>query len=479
MLDLARFRLLVALSAKLTLRGYLNSKPALLGATVILLLSIPVILQLALRLHHFPLSVLFLWLFVALAATPLLLTSLLPASGDPARLLHYPITPRTLAAALAMGAFLEPVGLLILSPILIALPAHFGLSILIPVVLLILTALLLGQALLFLGGALARNRRVRESLSLVVPLLAAGVFLLLVRAPAKAAAPSLPSGPPPVVLALSPPGLAAQRSIVGCLGLLAWGGGALLLAGKLAAARAGTETERNNGEKVGISPLKRLGRGPALTLAAKELSYFLREPRLRGTLSRSSIVMVVVGVLTLYPTNAPRLLWDSILGTGTLFYLLFWLLERACNQWGTESAAGRLLWSFPGKRWHWILGKNLALLPLLGGCVAFALTEYGFLAHPPAKAQAGYFLTGSLWIFGMLALGNFVSLFLCFPMLGKAAQSNTGQDFTTAILYVIVGVAAAYLAAFLWLAPLAWAVSVPLAGRLLARREPQIIEALE
>ncbi len=479
MLDLARFRLLVALSAKLTLRGYLNSKPALLGAAVILLLSIPVILQLALRLQHFSLSVIFLWLFVDLTATPLLLTSLLPASGDPARLLHYPITPRTLAAALAMGAFLEPVGLLILSPILIALPAHFGLSILIPVVLLILTALLLGQALLFLGGALARNRRVRESLSLVVPLLAAGVFLLLVRAPAKAAVPSLPSGPPPVVLALSPPGLAAQRSIVGCLGLLAWGGGALLLAGKLAAARAGTETERNNGEKVGISPLKYLARGPALTLAAKELSYFLREPRLRGTLSRSSIVMVVVGVLTLYPTNAPRLLWDSILGTGTLFYLLFWLLERACNQWGTESAAGRLLWSFPGKRWHWILGKNLALLPLLGGCVAFALTEYGFLAHPPAKAQAGYFLTGSLWIFGMLALGNFVSLFLCFPVLGKATHSNTGQDFTTAILYVIVGVAAAYLTTEFWLAPLAWAVSVPLAGRLLARREPQIIEALE
>ncbi|WP_395146152.1 hypothetical protein, partial [Armatimonas sp.] len=87
MLDLARFRLLVALSAKLTLRGYLNSKPALLGAAVILLLSIPATLQLALRLHHFSLSVIFLWLFVDLAATPLLLTSLLPASGDPARLL--------------------------------------------------------------------------------------------------------------------------------------------------------------------------------------------------------------------------------------------------------------------------------------------------------------------------------------------------------------------------------------------------------
>ena len=479
MLDLARFRLLVALSAKLTLRGYLNSKPALLGAALILLLSIPVTLQLALRLQHFSLSVLFLWLFVDLAATPLLLTSLLPASGDPARLLHYPITPRTLAAALATGAFLEPVGLLILSPILIALPVHFGLGVLVPEILLLLTALLLGQALLFLGGALARNRRVRESLSLVTPVLAAGALLLALRAPAKAAPPSLPSGPPPVVLALSPPGLAAQRSIVGCLGLLVWGGGALLLAGKLAAARAGTETERNNGEKVGISPLKRLAQGPALTLAAKELSYFLREPRLRGTLSRSSAVMVVVGVLTLYPTNAPRLLWDSILGTGTMFYLLFWLLERACNQWGTESAAGRLLWSFPGERWRWILGKNLALLPLLGGCITFALTEYGFLAHPPAKALAGYFLTGSLWIFGMLALGNFVSLFLPFPALGKATHSNTGQDFTTAILYIFVGVAAAYLTTYIWLAPLAWAASVPLAGRLLARREPQIIEALE
>ncbi len=479
MLDLARFRLLVTLSAKLTLRGYLNSKPALLGMIALLALGVPATLKLAFRLHHYPLSLVFLGLFGLLIATPLVLTSMLPGSGDPARLLHYPITPRTLAAALATGAFLDPVGLLILAPILVALPLHFGIAALVPMLLLIVTALLLGQVVLFLGGALARSRRVRESFSFVLPFVAAGLLLLAVRAPAKAATPSLAPSAPSVALAFTPPELAAQRSFVGCVGLVLWASGAFLLAGKLVEARAGTESEQSNSGKVGISPLKKLAHGPVLTLAAKELTYFLREPRLRGALSRSSAVMVLVGVLALYPTNAPRLLWDSIIGTSTVFYLLFWLLERSCNQWGTEPAAGRLLWSFPGERWRWVLGKNLALLPLLGGCVGFALIEYGLIAHPPAHAMAGYFRTGGLWILGLLALGNLVSLFLPFPMLGKAAQSNAGQDFTTGILYVIIAVAAAYLTAELWLASLAWAASVPLAGRLLTKREPQVIEALE
>lgn len=478
MLDLARFRLLVALSAKLTLRGYLNSKPALLGAALMLLIGVPTTVRLALHLGRFPLSTTLLVIFVALIATPLVLTSVLPDSGDPVRLLHYPITPRTLAAALAVGAFLEPVGLLTLAPILLALPAHFGLGLVVPLVLLILCGLLLGQVALFLGGALARSRRVRDTLSLVFPLVAAGVLLLVVRAPAKAATPTPPSRPPALALSLTPPGLAAQQSVLGSLGLVLWTGGAFLLAGKLAAARAGAETERNNGARVGLSPLKYLTRGPVLSMMGKELSYFLREPRLRGALSRSSAVMVVVGVLTLYPTNAPRLLWDSLLGTGVVFYLLLWLLERSCNQWGTESAAGRLLWSFPGGRGHWVLGKNLALFPLLSLCVGFSLTEYALIAHPPARTLAGFFLTGGLWVVGVLALGNLVSLFLPFPALGKAAQGNPGQDFTTGILYLIIGLTAAYATAEPWLAPLLWAASVPLAGRLLARREPQIIAAL-
>ena len=479
MLDLARFRLLVTLSARLTLRGYLNSKPALFGAVLMLFLGVPGMLKLAFRLHHYPLDLVFLGIFGFLIATPLMLTSMLPGAGDPARLLHYPVTPRTLAVALATGAFIDPVGLLLLAPILVALPVHFGAAVAVPTLLLIVTALLLGQVVLFLGGALARSRRVRESFSFVLPFVAAGLLLLAVRAPAKAATPSLAPRAPTIALSFTPPELAAQRSVMSCVGLALWASGAFFLAGKLVEARAGVETERNNGGKVGLSPLKKLPRGPVLILAAKELTYFLREPKLRGALSRSSAVMVLVGVLTLYPTNAPRLLWDSIIGTGTLFYLLFWLLERSSNQWGTEPAAGRLLWSFPGERWRWVLGKNLALFPLLGGCVAFALTEYGLIVHPPIRALAGYFLTGSLWIFGILALGNFVSLFLPFPMLGKAAQQNPGQDFTTGLLYMIIAVAAAYLTVVPWLAPLVWVTSIPLAGHLLTKREPQVIEALE
>ncbi|WP_309718928.1 hypothetical protein [Armatimonas sp.] len=477
MLDLRRFWLLVTLSAKLTLRGYLSSKPALLGAIMLLLVGMPPLIRFASNLHHYPLELFLLGLFVVLVLTPLTLTSILPGSGDPVRLLHYPVMPRTLAAALAAGAFLDPVSLLLLSPILVALPRHFGLRMLVPLMLLTLTAILLGQVLLFLGGALARSRRVRESFSFVMPFVAAAVLLLVSRAPARATTTNAPAQPT-LNLSLTPPGLAAQHSIPGCLGLLVWSGGALLLAGKLAANRAGAETEQGGG-RVGVSPLVRLAHGPILTIAAKELSYFLREPKLRGALSRSSAVMVAVGVLTLYPTNAPRVLWDSILGTSVVFYLLFWLLERACNQWGTESAAGRLLWSFPGERQRWILGKNLALFPLLLACVAFTLTEYALIAHPPASAMRGYLSTGALWIVGLLALGNFVSIWLPFPMLGKAVSQNPGQDFTTAILYIFIAVAAAYLTTESWLAPLAWTISVPLAGRWLRLREPRVIEALE
>ena len=145
MLDLRRLGLLIALSAKLTLRGYLNSKPALLGAVLLLLLGLPISLRLALQLARYPLPNILLLLFVVLVTTPLVLASLLPGSSDPARLLHYPITPRTLAAALAAGALLDPVGLLILTPILLAIPAHFGLRMVIPLLLLMTTGLLIGQ----------------------------------------------------------------------------------------------------------------------------------------------------------------------------------------------------------------------------------------------------------------------------------------------------------------------------------------------
>lgn len=482
MLDLTRFRLLVALGARLTLRGYLNNKAALLGVVFLLLVTLPPVLRLTARLGHYSLFVVLAAVFGVLMLLPLGLTALLPGSGDTARLLHYPVTPRTLVAALALGALLDPMVLMLLSPILVGLVARYGLGLVLPLVLLLATALLLGQALLFLGGALARSRRLREGLSLLTPVTLAALLILVNRAPARAATSLvLPASLTPrafPVLALTPPGLVEQRSVLGGVGLLLWLIGALVVAGWLAKARVGGETERSNGGRPWLSLLARAVGGTVGSIAAKELTYFWREPRLRGPLSRSSVAMVVVGVLTLHPTNAPRVLWDSVLGTGVVLYLLLWLLERACNQWGTESAAGYLLWSFPGKRAAWVLGKNLALFPLLFLCVAFALTEYALLAHPASAALRSYFLTGALWVLGVLALGNLVSLFLAFPVLGKSAQSNPGQDFTTGLLYLGIAVGAAYLSRVPALTLVVWSGSVALVGRLLHRREAQLIAAL-
>ena len=497
MSSLRSFRLLAALSIRLAVRGYLASKAALLGAILLLLVLFPISLKLAGQCRvllttpqaETTLTWLLVGLFCLFAFAPLAGAAALPPSGDPARLLMYPVTSRVLALALAMGALAE-ITTLVALPLIVVLLGHVGVFGLPVLVLLLLTALLTGQALLFLGGSLARSRRVREALTLAAPFLLALLLLFAARQPARAAVPSR-SAPrqtliaPPVALSLAPPGLAARTLQSGTppafLGLVLWAVAALLGAAKLAEARAGIEQEGST-TPAGPSPFRLLGTSVLGVIAAKELTYYLREPTFRVALSRSSATLVLVGVIALYPTNAPTFLWDSAIGIGGVLFSVFWVLERTCNLWGVESGAGTLLWGFPGARWHWVLGKNLALAPVLALFELIFLGEYGLIVHAPALTLLRYCGIGALWLLNIVALGNLVSVRLPFPLLGKAATQSTGQSFGTGLVYIGVAVAAAYLAALplalLWTAIL-WSGSVALAGRLLVRREADVIEALE
>jgi len=494
MSSLRTFRLLAALNARLIVRGYLNSKSALLGATLIVIVLVPLSLRLSLglgkQLSGAQSGSALLWaltmVFALFSVAPLASAAALPDSGDPARLLSYPVRPWVLAGALALGTLAEVTTGIALPPLAVIF-LKVGWTAVPSVLLLVATGLLFGQVLLFLGGALARSRRVREALTLSLPFVLAFVLIVASRQPAHAAAPSLKVAktlPKPLAfLAATPPGLAqaALEQPIALLGLLGWAGGALVLAGKLAEARAGAE--RSGGtDAPKLTPFRWLPHGPVGALAAKELTYYLREPSFRVALSRSSATLVVVGVLTFYPTNAPHFVWDSTLGVAGVLYSALWVLERACNQWGSESAAGRLLWGFPGDRRRWVLGKNAALLPLMLGIEGFFVGEYALIAHPSVGSVFSYLGYGALWLVNSVALGNVVSARLPFPTLGPAAQQNAGQSFGTGILYLGVGVVAGVLVSlplpFLWTLAL-WGASVVWAGRTLERREPEVIEALE
>lgn len=498
MSSLPTFRLLATLSIRLALRGYLASKAALLGAILLLLVLLPISIRLttaSLALYNTPqadtvLRWTLLGLFCLFALAPLSTAAALPHAGDPSRLLMYPVTPRVLVLALAVGTLAEVTTPIALPPVF-GIVAHFGVRSLPALLLLLTTALLFGQALLFIGGALARSRRIRELLTVALPFAMALLLVFAARQPARAALPAVRGAKaivlPDPKLGLTPPGLASQaiaaQSLPAALGLLVWAGGTLALAGKLVSLRAGADPETAS-TRAGLSPFPRFGRGVVGVIAAKELTYFLREPTFRVAVSRSSATLILVGVLTFYPTNAPSFaaVWDSTLGMAGVFFTLLWVLERTANLWGSESAAGALLWSFPGPRWRWVVGKNLALLPLLGAMELFFLGEYALIVQAPLHTLVSYFGMGALWIGNLVAIGNLVSARFPFPVLGEAASQSAGQSFGTGILYLSVAAIAAYLVVLplapLWTAAL-WGGSIPLAGQLLLKREPQLIEALE
>jgi hypothetical protein len=203
------------------------------------------------------------------------------------------------------------------------------------------------------------------------------------------------------------------------------------------------------------------------------------------------------------PTNGLELFY----ATGIALLPLFGVVQILGNQFGFDRSGFRTLVLSPAPRWQILLGKNLAVLPLALGfgllCVALA----GLVRHVPGLILLAA-LAQLLSAFLLLSLhGSFVSIVMPMRIAAgslKPTKVTTARVFLGLLFFLLMGVVVSPIALPPFLAlvlsggsgPLAalemllfsaaelalFALLYPLAlrrlGRLLQRREKDILQAV-
>jgi ABC-2 type transport system permease protein len=408
---------------------------------------------------------------------------------SPARLAVYPVAGWELLAGL-LAASVCGLPTLLGGLFFLAALAGFGGGPLVWLgVLLGLGHVLVGnQALVTLASGFLRNRRTRDLLALLAPVVAGSLWLMVRFAEADpfgraaggpAAGPQAgPARPlldlgPSRFLQLTPPGTAArvvERAAAGdTAGALAWAlasagllaGGVVLwrLALRRAMTGAASGTERRPGSRRRGLPAG----GPVLALAAKDLRYAWRAPRLRAAWASAIVTSLLLvaaalvrGRVGLGPAQLePALLLPTV--------VLFGTLNVGFNAFGWEGRPLASLLAVPVRARELLLGKHLALAVVLlvgvagvGAILAaitgrVAATLVGLAAAPATLAVA-------------LAVGGLSSTLLPYPVPDDDANllaTSERQGCTVALFQL-----AAFAVVSLLEVPVAAAVAWPLlAGR--------------
>jgi len=454
---------------------------------------------------------------------------------SPARLATYPIAGwELLAGLLAASAFGLPT--LLGGLFFLAVLAGFGAGPLVWLgVLLGLTHVLVGnQALVTLASGFLRNRRTRDLVALLVPVVAASLWLMVRFAesnPFGGAAGGGPDGSadgpggpllqlgPSRFLQFTPPGTAArvvERGAAGDVpGALAW---ALLSTAMLAASvalwrmalrRAMTgpppsgDQPRPGSRQRGLLGAGAAHRGgPVLALAAKDLRYAWRAPRLRAAWASAlvtSLVLVAAALIRGRVGLGPRQLEPALLLPAVV---LFGTLNVGFNAFGWEGHPLAVLLATPVRARELLLGKHLALAAVLLAGVAGVGAILAAVTGQVGETLVG--LAAAPATLGVaLAVGGLCSALLPYPVPDDDANllaTSERQGCTVALfqlaafavvsaLLVPVGVAVAWplFAGRGWWAltlPLAtgyglaaYTVALRLAAALFERRGPEILAA--
>lgn len=379
----------------------------------------------------------FVFLFLAWAVLPLL-TFAADSSLDPARLALLPLRPRQLATGLFVASCIGVAPLATLAALAGAVvgfaPAGPGLLVVVVAVLLeFALCVLIARALTTALSRWLRSRRVRDLAIVVASLGALGLnltFQLVVRVahPARIAdlgwLRSLAG-----TLGWLPPGLAARamaEAKAGGLGvvvleLLGAAGTVLLLAWwwyaslqrVLTTVEAAGRPQRVSGAEVGLFPraLRRLlpldQRG---AMAAKDLRYFARHPRLRVLWVTAALFSIVLPAFLLLTRNGPR--EGAALGALAGLYMLN---SSALNQFGPDGPA----------YWTNVASARDPRGDLVGKNLAFALPGFALVAVVATLLAA----VGGGWVYlpatlclavgalgVLLGVADFVSVRFPFPV---------------------------------------------------------------
>ncbi|MBI4557870.1 MAG: hypothetical protein HY706_09835 [Candidatus Hydrogenedentes bacterium] len=154
---------------------------------------------------------------------------------------------------------------------------------------------------------------------------------------------------------------------------------------------------------------------------------YLRHPQIRVLVASNVIFGLIFGLAYLpssfsestFLSNMPPafiLVWPMLGGAGLLF-----------NLFGVDGAGFRALVLLPASRRKYLLAKNIALFPFVGGmCVLFLLLTV-ILLRSPARSLALACLQVFQLYFLFCAAGNFMSIVLPFRM-SPEAMRNAGKN---------------------------------------------------
>jgi hypothetical protein len=451
--------------------------------------------------------------------SPLLTGVAFSEAHDMSRLLHFPIPVGTLAASSLLSNIAQPTTVAVL-PILLSLalalagvgprlPLAFAASAL--GLLFVLAAAQVGGLVLH---GLARRRRFRDvTLFLGLGLgfvLSLGPILLLSAGagPVRALARAVVATP---LLALSPFAWGVRAAVHAARGewlpfVLEAGAAGLAVACALAAATTLIHRihrgELDLGEAGGgaVSATRMWLPGPLGALLEKDLRMTWRDPAMKATL-----LMGLVGPL-LFLVFLSQARSGGGPGTGLLMLAtLVGISAFGANAFGLERRGIALLLGFPIERWRILVGKNASAIVLRVPGLLVLIVAGSFLAPLPLVPAAATIAAVTLLL--SAAVDNFPSIL--FPTTAPGPGRNPyggaaagGRGLGGALLGLVLMAAALLLSSpfvfLVWLPllmerPWLWAVTLPLAlagaaavyamlvaaaGRLLQRREPEVLERI-
>ena len=501
-------RLLLWLKWTLTWRGYRRSRAQVVSAILLVLILLPLsgfcaygvwfLVQTypfqAREIARDALAVVYLvWV-----VTPLLGFSL-NESYDLTKLFVYPVSVTRIVLGSLLGGLLDRAVLLIL-PVLGVLLTLFSptplafLASLLLLLLFLLHTLALGQALMLLLIGFLRSRRFRDVTIVLFPLLGMTYYIgqrLLFQQMehGQLSITTLLDGPAWRAMTWLPPGWAAAGLDDIVQGNYGTALGALLALAAAGALTLGLAVRTLKTLYTGdVGPLQprpsapaprqalRQTAGPGFLLsrvpgeiaamAAKEWTYFQREPQYKAMAVQTVYTLVLLSASIALP-SLRRGGWGLAAGDGLLLgvsgALLLSLLPLLFNIWAGEGAAVTVLFSLPTPRRALLLGKNLA-----HGALLLAVCAVGLTAVAAFSGRWGSLPIAGLWVVLaaplLLAAGNLVSVRFPHRMLvrgqrwqrGGTASAGDGSGCAYALLYAL-----AYGATILALLPVLAAVWLP------------------
>lgn len=244
----------------------------------------------------------------------------------------------------------------------------------------------------------------------------------------------------------------------------------------------------------------------AAAIALAGLRSLLRAPEVKLLLLSPIIIIVVLGGMFLRGVDAPEPI-RPLAAFGAMAAILFSISQLAANQFGYDRAGFRIFVLSPIPRREILLGKNLALAPLLVvlACPVLAAAAFAFHLRFDQVLALPFQFTAMFLIYAMAA--NLLSILAPMPVAAGSLKPLTPKVVPMLLHMVFVFAMPIALAPVLlpWgieagLEALGWSTPIPLAfililaecaalvgifrvvlsceGALLQRRERQILEAV-